>query len=425
MKKVLPYLLLLLTTSSFAQIKTFKDLALPDVELHQFILSSDFSYRSNSLNPGYNLEFPINLRLNGYKNYRYRQTFYNVYIGNELYVQNISRAINSTGTGFSIDHTRYNNKYFFFRIWNNSSFSNNYRITDNEDGFTTYRRTFASNRTSISIGRGRLEPIDWAIRAGFMNEALKKSGAISNDIPEDVLLKLARTMAVEDRSRFFEPRFYNIRRIKSLDSVMAKNSIAINALEYYTTLNDQYFFAPRRNVLSGSRIEFVINQNAENDYRFRVSDSLDNIDQTLQALQYFATLRYEYHLPVNLHLHQQLSISLSYGDALVNRTINYPNDVNVASGFAQNSNLAAAYQLQWFPSTRTSLNWRTNGRYALFTDNQSIGFNTGITLDVFINRRLQYQIGGSFNLSRLQDQSGTVELNHNLSLFGRFAYQIF
>lgn len=425
MKKALPYLLLLITSSSFAQIKSYKDLLLPDVELHQFVASSNFDFRANSGNPGYDLEFPLNLRLNGYKNYRYRQTFYNAYLGNELLVRQYDQRIwNGTGTGFSIDHTRYNNNYFFFRIINNASFSNNYSSIENEDGLTKARATSVANRTSLSIGKGRLEPIDWAIRASFMNKNLVKSGGISGDLPEDILLKLAKTMATVDRSRFYENRFYNIRRIKALDSVMLKNGIDYSPLEYFTTLNDQYFFAPRRNVFTGSRIEFSFHQIAENRYDLRESDSLDNINQTAQNLNYFAQLSYSYHLPQSLHLHHMFNLSLNYGDYEIYRTIIQPYDPQWYSGFINNLNLSAQYQLQWFPTTRTSLNWSSSSRFGIANDDRIIAMNTRVTCDFFINRRLQYQLGGLFNFNRVSDDN-SVDFNYNYALFGSFAYQIF
>jgi hypothetical protein len=422
MKKALPYLLLLITSSSFAQIESYKNLLLPNVELHQFTISSTLDFRGGS--SGTNLDFPINANFYGYKNYRYRQTFYSANVSNWTYMRPLNnQRLNSSGASFSIDHTRYNSNYLFFRVNTNGSLSNNYQLTENEDGLTKAWATLVANRTSLSIGKGRLEPIDWAIRASFMNKNLVKSGGISGDLPEDVLLELAKTMASVDRSRFYENRFYNIRRIKALDSVMQKNGIDYSPLEYFTTLNDQYFFTPRRNVFTGSRIQFTINQWAENEYQFRVSDSLENYDRTDQKLQYFAALSYEYHLPKNLHLHHMFNVSLNYGEYDISRTIVHPNDPYGYSGFSNNINLSARYQLQWFPSTRTSINWSSSSRFGMANDDRIIGMNTRITCDFFINRRLQYQFGGSFNFNRVSDDN-SIDFSYNYALFGSFAYQI-
>jgi hypothetical protein len=426
MKKALPYLLLLFTTNAFAQIKDLKGLVLPDVELRQLNFNGDFELRNDTSGSYFHL--PLSTSLSGYKNYRYKQTFYGAslnYSSNIRNLSGVSSRNNNFSTGFSFDQTRYNKKYYFVRLnsWNRYERRLNTSRTSTTE--SKERRVEFSSRNNFSFGKGRLEPLDWALRAAFMNNQLVKSRAINQNLPESVILELARTMAVEDRSRFYERRFYNIRRIKAIDSVMAKNGIDINALEFYTTLSDQYFFAPNRNVFSGSRLEFTANTetNLGNSYDFFGND----VDLTKsRRIVYNFQLRYEYHLPQKIYFHHRFTASIGYGNGgLWWYRDNSNNDLILTSGFnGELRNANASYSFNWFPNTRTSFEARSNINYGIDDDKQTLTTNLSLDLNYFLNRRLSYNLrfNAGHNTWRDDANSGST---YGISFIGRFTYQIF
>lgn len=393
MKKALPYVFLLIAFNSFAQISSYKNLLLPDVDLHRFTLSGNFDYRLDSANSDF--DFPLSASLSGYKNHRYKQTFYSAGLYNGILRKRDGDFLRTNSTSIlslSINQTRYSKNYFFIRAQASVNYDLRFGTNNNEVG---YRRTRTlRNNTNLSFGKGRLEPIDWAIRAGFMNKSLLKSGAINNDLSEEVLLELARTMAVQDRSRFFENRFYNIRRVRAIDSVISKNGIEINELEFYTTINDQYYFAPQRGMFTGSRIELTTNTQTEfkRDLAFIVADSFD---RNLQSLVYNFGIRYEYHLPQNLYLHHAFYFGFNFGNGQYQRRAYSPDFITNIHDFDNRFNISARYQFNWFPSTRTAFNFSTSAYYSFIDNGISFNQSTNISLNYFVNRRLSYGLNAN------------------------------
>ncbi|MGB0430951.1 MAG: hypothetical protein ACPGLV_10800 [Bacteroidia bacterium] len=425
MKKVIPYLLLFIATNSFAQIETLKNLVLPDVKLRQLTFSSNFNYRWDSSRM--DLEFPISAQYNGYNNLRYKQTFYGAHLNTGVYGNRRSNNIaynNISSLGFSFDQTRYTPQYYFIRLRTNFNYRANFASVDADNEERLIRERAFRNSSTFSFGKGRLEPLDWALRAAFMNRNLVKSGAIDQNLPEDILLEMARTMAVEDRSRYFENRFFNIRRVKAIDSIMIKNGVDFNELEFYTTINDQYYFAPQRNVFSGSRLEFMANTNTDFENGTTIFDTISYKSKS-RNITYNFQLRYEYHLPQNIHIHHRFMSGISYGSGFIDWYTQANGELFRRHEFkGDRANTFFSYSFNWFPSTRTSLSINTNNNFGINGDDRSLNSNANINLVYFVNRRISYSLYGGFNYYRNRSNL-TTNAEHSVNFRGYVKYQIF
>lgn len=417
--RLLLALAMCISWTTWAQDYNYRDLQLPDVQRHALRANFSPSFQLESGN--FSGSLPVNGRMDGYINNRRDQFFYSTNTGLQL-SGNRSGAENS-GNSFapifsaSVDYYKYNKHYFFIR----PNFSTN--LAFNQNGSETPQNQFKSTSSNtnfsmgMAVGKGRIDPIDWAVRAGFMNKALNKAGAVSRNLTEEEWITLAKAMAEVDRRRFYEGRFFNINRVKMVDSVFQDFGIVTDNAAFFTTVVDQYFFAPNQGLRTGSRFQVFANY-ADSRFINSTENQLDNFVETSENKElndrFMVGLAYNYSRPSNLHVHHNFGISTSYNTP---STYEYEerNGIVLREGNYLVPDYALAsinYQLLLIPNTRTSISWYVQGGARYSERTLSSDVLTSLSLDYFVSRRFEYNINVG-----LSDEDG-------LSFSSGFAYQV-
>jgi len=415
----------LLSVAALAQDYDYKGLQLPNVQRH--ILRANLGPTFNSADGQSNGTLPLGINASGYINNRRDQFFYS---GSTSIQLSGSRFNGSTARGMvpslagSFSYYKYNNNYFYVK----PQFSTNVRRswTNITTGSAEDKTALINNayNAGFAVGKGRIDPIDWAIRAGFMNQNLRKSGAISRDLTESEWLELSREMAVIDRRRYFEGRFFNINRVKRVDSLFDKFGIVSDDPSFFTTVADQYFFAPQQALGNGSRFEVFATYSESNSLNLRNNTSTGGTITSQELINRSDQLRtgisYEYARPTNLHWHHRVraeaSIHSTSGYSYEEQDDIVINEIDIDPASVVGSRLS--YSLNWIPSTRTWLQWTVENTTNFVEDDVSSNLSMTADFNYFVSRRMQY----SASLTALNSLSDNTD---PLIIFSAgFNYQI-
>jgi hypothetical protein len=104
----------------------------------------------------------------------------------------------------------------------------------------------------ISIGHGRIEPIEDLRLAIYILEELNKAGRIDKMPPENVVLEMAKEISKIKKKRFFDTRIKKISELQAVDSFLLANNIVVSHdINYFAVLNDQWDYASGPSRTSG------------------------------------------------------------------------------------------------------------------------------------------------------------------------------
>ena len=96
----------------------------------------------------------------------------------------------------------------------------------------------------VSIGTGRIEPVEDMRLAVYILEELYKAGRADSIQPENVVIEMAKVISRIKRQRFFDTRLRKIRELNVIDSFLVANKIVSkNDISYFAVLNDQWDYA--------------------------------------------------------------------------------------------------------------------------------------------------------------------------------------
>lgn len=417
--RLLLALAMCISWTTWAQDYNYRDLQLPDVQRHALRANFSPSFQLESGN--FSGSLPVNGRMDGYINNRRDQFFYSTSAGLQL-AGSRSGSENSANSfspnySASVNYYKYNQNYFFVR----PNFSTNLAFNQSNSNSPQNQFKSAGSNTNfnmgMAIGKGRIDPIDWAVRAGFMNKALNKAGAVSRNLTEEEWIVLAKAMAEVDRRRFYEFRFFNINRVKMVDSVFQDFGIITDNAAFFTTVVDQYFFAPNQALRTGSRFQVFANYTDSRSF-LSTENLVDNFVETRENKnlqdRVAVGLAFDYSRPSNLHLHHNLGISTSYNTPSAYEYEERNGAILLEGNYLVPDYALASinYQLLLIPSTRTSIAWnvRNAARYSERTFSNDV--STSLNINYFVSRRFEY----SLNLGLSQEEG--------LSFSSGFAYQV-
>lgn len=269
-----------------------------------------------------------------------------------------SRSI-SGEFGFESTNRFYNSNLNFIEInpsveiYSGSSYNNKH--FNNPDSTSDYDFTTKSYSVSlpVSIGHGRIEPVEDLRLAIYIIEELKKEGRIRNAPAENVLIEMARVISRIKRERFFDSRIKKIHELQVIDSfLVANNIVSTNDIKYFAIVNDQWDYASGPSRMSGIRLnagidnEIVFNRTHN---KARINDEIteDGRGKT-NTYNIFGFVKADFAKPLNLYWQTSAMIKASYGPSF----IKYPLD-----GTSSRINLFNAgfsYRIQYLPNSRTS-----------------------------------------------------------------------
>jgi hypothetical protein len=453
---------LLFTVNSFAQYSTFdiSTYKLPDIKTRRLDFTFDLDQSLNSMKSIYNTTQKSNAAsASGSLNVVYYQ-FRNKenYQGEQTGVFNIQPSfIKSNDNGSRLKDNSFNAEVHFSstnRFFNLSnkfievdpvlsySFDDRYYsyfLNLNKD----YNTTFSAN-VPISVGFGRIEPVEDARLAVYILDELAKQNRISEQPSDAKILELAAEISKIKKKRFFDSRIKRMEELQTIDSFLVANKIVSSGdIVYFTHLADQWSYAsgPARN--SG----FSVNLGLNDEYGFsnyvfndKFNGYIEN-DSKVKTNTYiigtFANLKYS--RPHNLFLQSDIRMGLYYDY----RMYRYPQN----SGNNTNSNIIGTmfqYYFSYIPDSRTTVTVHVNAtEYYSFNKRKiqtglnqylegdehqnTIGPSAGADIYYYLSPQLRLQADWGFSYSShnyradfgnpLFDTSNkNTQLTHSLSL---------
>jgi hypothetical protein len=208
----------------------------------------------------------------------------------------------------------------------------------------------------VSLGIGRIEPVEDARLAVYIIEELTKYGKIINQPSESEILELASLISAIKRKRFFDSRERKIVELQTVDSFLVRNKIVSSGdIVYFTHLNDQWSYAsgPSRN--SGCQFSLGINDmiRLSKDYiEYSFNGSPISVDtQRENEFSIGAFGRMQYSKPLNLYWQSDLTLNLSY-DYYMTR---YPAENNGNDNNFNQLSPFLRYSIMYLPDSRTSV----------------------------------------------------------------------
>lgn len=424
-------LYLLVSTLLNAQYKKFdiSKYKLPDIRtssldlnlnLYHSIQSDkiDLGQLTESNSSSHNYSGLLNVQLNHFRNSAKYQGTHRISVSFE---PNFSRSTENDITSKDND-TRisvylyssnrfYSNSLFFFEVAPSFSYNFDNSLISNSSQYEKIKQNNLTFSAPISIGYGRIEPVEDARLAIYILDELSKCGRIINPPSDAEILKLASEISKIKRKRFFDSRIRQIKELQVIDSfLIASGIVSSNDITYFTRLNDQWSYASGPSRSSGFSIQSGFDNGIssyKNNMHYR-SSGLDTIEIENKVNEYLvgAFFNIRYSKPLNLYWQSDLSLGISYDYEI----IKYPlkgNDYNEDYNF--NYLLPYIdYSLRLLPNSRTSISftlggyfrysWGERKGYDIFSDSMIDGHFKDTYLHPYSEINVNYYISPQLRL---------------------------
>ncbi len=218
----------------------------------------------------------------------------------------------------------------------------------------------------VSVGHGRIEPVEDLRLAIYILEELNKAGRIDSLPSDNVVLDMAKEISAIKRKRFFDTRLRKIRELQVIDSFLIANRIVKPAdITYFAVLNDQWDYASGPPRSTGSAINAGINDSFNSGYQ-SMATSLNGADplksvSTLNAWEIGGFIQARYYKPLNLYWQTSLIFLTSYEREFTrDPKMGYDPFRNYETNVL---NASLGYSLQYLPNSRTSAAISFTGNY--------------------------------------------------------------
>jgi hypothetical protein len=438
---------------------------LPDIKLNRLDTYFDMGNSSNRFNfkpsdsdtsesKQFNFQGTLNLNYYYFRNSEKYQGEINAMTSGSMgknKSENDENKFNSDGNNVNlriININRFYNRNLYFIEIDPDLSMETYRTTSESTGSSVYDNSnnrFTTNFSlPVSIGHGRIEPVEDLRLAIYILEELKKAGRIESLPTDEVVLGMAREISRIKRKRFFDARIRKIEELQVIDSfLIANNIVSSGDITYFTVLNDQWDYAagpPRSagfavNAGIDDRLVFDRSHNETSD-----NGGIPDIEESYTNAYYiggFSQARYE--KPHNLYWQSSAFLKIAYGFEFARDPQNQDNPAeNFETGIF---NTMLGYSVQFLPNSRTSAElsfaadyFNSRGERTIsnpdpmvyqMTDNR-IRINTGFDMYYYVSPRFRVRLNTNLNYYTLSDlktndinpaiKNILNSYNHNLSL---------
>lgn len=271
----------------------------------------------------------------------------------------------------------------------------------------------------ISIGHGRIEPVEDLRLAIYILEELNKVGRIDSFPSENVILEMAKEISKIKRKRFFDTRIKKISELQAVDSfLLANNIVSSNDINYFAVLNDQWDYASGPSRSSG----FSVNAGIDDDIVIaRSSQSTAfNGEIPIESKSLVNTyniggfILFRYAKPVNLYWQTSATFETSYGFEFTRNPQDKHNSVENYRTNIFNTNLS--YTIQFLPNSRTSIGLSLTGDYKNSKGDRTIPDPDPLAFQMKDN---QFNLNAGFNMYYYISPQLRFQLRSNLSNYNR------
>jgi hypothetical protein len=280
-----------------------------------------------------------------------------------------------------------------------------------------------SGRLSIplSIGYGRIEPVEDARLAIYILEELSRAGRISEIPSEEVILEMAGEISKIKKERFFDTRLRKIAELHVIDSFLIANDlVSLNDITYFSILNDNWDYSGGPQRESG----FLINTGLSN--RISLSSYKSDIFYSFGDSTSFSRrnnnyliggfINMKYAKPLNLYWQVSAIFQTSYNL----RFEREPGDSDVmqASSDARVFRTDLGGTIQYLPNSRSSFRLSVSVVYQNANSDLSLDISEPLIFSVsenslslyqafdmyyYVSSRLRIELASYFTLINLRD----------------------
>lgn len=280
-------------------------------------------------------------------------------------------------------------------------------------------------RADVFIGRGRMERAEDALLAAWLLTDLFESGHL--DAPDTMaVFTLARTITDLIGNRTFDLRRRRIYELEQLDATINGLSARYeSSIGVFSLLNDNWAFANRALIQHGQEWRFGLGgeQQADISYRGGERQSAFGVNSAIAFLAYRHSKIYGLRHSGDWTLAIQSKLQRNFF-----RFFTFPFDDEQRE--LRNS-ISLNYSYNWFPNSRTQLNWLTtigysrwddvlNGR--LFNSTAFFEYQTELQANIFVSYQwaLRFQLGisgGYFNATEELSYTPIFLFSSNYNIF--------
>lgn len=212
----------------------------------------------------------------------------------------------------------------------------------------------------LAIGKGRLEPIQYARTAIDIERQLKKGNKLNKNYSKEDLTKLADKVAEINNVRYYDYRLRRIKQFEELDKTIREiGGVSEFDIAYFSHLADAYLYAKNFTRFSGFRHEIGI-----------------------APIAGFYQLNY--HLPQNYAVQHNFNGSVIGGISDDVLQVITEEDIMVV--------ISTGYELSLYPTTRTNVNISANVGSNILDG--SYGLKLSGTGDVYLSPQFRLSFRG-------------------------------
>lgn len=266
----------------------------------------------------------------------------------------------------------------------------------------------------VSIGHGRIEPVEDLRLAIYILEELNKVGRIDSLPSDNVILDMAGEISKIKRQRFFDTRIRKIRELQVIDSFLIANKIvSSNDINYFAVLNDQWDYASGPARSAGFALNAGIDDHIIFNYTSLASSSNGGEpDKSVLAANTYDISGYfqaRYYKPINLYWQTSGTFITSYGFEF---TRNPKKKNNPEENYKTNIfSTSLGYTIQYLPNSRTSASLNLSCNYTNSRGDRTVPNSNPL---VFKMNNNQFTINAGFNMYYYISPQFRIQLNSTL-----------
>ncbi len=255
-----------------------------------------------------------------------------------------STFFSSTGLGMRTINRFYFNPKWFVGVYGSGIVSHLYR---SELELDNVEAIGLSINPTLSIGSGRLEPIQYARNAMDIEKQLKLGNRLGDDYSFSELNQIANQLAQINNVRFYDYRLRRIEQFEAIDATLREiGGISDFDVAYFAHLADAYLYAQNFQRFSGFRNEVGIASSSRFDHSISDVEVNNRLNYNVNLYYY-----YSYNLPQSYAVQHTLFTSAIIG-------VDVFNNSNMEEPFiTQNGWINLGYEVGLFPTTRTNFNF--------------------------------------------------------------------